>query len=357
MTGRLVRPAAALAAVLGAALGGLFLAQPAQASPADKALQPWPVTITIRTVPALPGVRFRFDGTPLVTGPGGAASITERHNFSQHTLSLADTRILGPGRRYMFARWAGQRDPDQAFRPTVQGLPMRASYTVTASFAVACSVTPRVTEQDGTALSPGRVTRITLRSNLGQSVTLQPSGATWLPCSWPVYRDSLVSSQDLQYSVQSVLVGGSNVVHAGFQRFQPSRTPRPTVIALFHALTITAHDALFGSGLGSYALVTMPDHTVRRVPLGPGHTATLRNLPQGNYRVDVKAGGAVVSAQTVRLSRSEKVNLAAVSPADLAVVGGALLIGLAGLPLLSGTRRRRLLALLHRLRREAGVDG
>ena len=82
----------------------------------------------------------------------------------------------------------------------------------------------------------------------------------------------------------------------------------------------------------------MPDHTVRRVPLGPGHTATLRNLPQGNYRVDVKAGGAVVSAQTVRLSRSENgVNLAAVSPGDLAVVGGAaLVIGLAGLPLLSG---------------------
>jgi len=342
------------AATVTASLGGLLLGQPALASQAHAALQPWPVTITIRTVPALPGVRFSFDGTPLITGSAGMASVTERHNFSQHTLGLADTRIVTPGRRYVFARWAGQRDPNQAFRPTVRGLPMRASYTVTASFGVACPVTPRVTEQDGTALGPGRVARITLRSNLGQSVTLQPSGTTWLPCSWPVYRDSLLSSRDLQYSVQSVLVGGTNVVHAGIQRFQPSRTPHPTVIGLFHTLTITAHDALFGGGMGSYALLTMPDHTVRRVLLGPGHSVRVRNLPHGDYRVDVKAGGAIVSAQTIRLSRSEKADLTAVSRGDLSAVGGALVLGVIGLPLVAGTRRRRLLALLRR-RQKAGV--
>jgi hypothetical protein len=344
----------AAVAPVAASLGGLLLGQPALASQAHAALQPWPVTITIRTVPALPGVRFSFDGMPLVTGSAGTASVTERHNFGQHTLGLADTRIVTADRRYVFARWAGQRDPNQAFRSTVRGLPMRASYTVTASFGAACPVTPRLTEQDGTVLGPGRVARITLRSNLGQSVMLQPSGTTWLPCSWPVYQDSLLSSRNLQYSVQSVLVGGTNVAYAGIQRFQPSRTPHPTVIGLFHTLTITAHDALFGGGMGNYALLTMPDHTVRRVMMGRGHSATVRNLPQGDYQVDVKAGGAIVSAQTIRLSRSEKTNLTAVSRGDLSAVGGALVIGVAGLPLVSSTRRRRLLALL-RPRKKAGV--
>ena len=321
------------------------------ASRAHASLQPWPVTITIRTVPSLPGVRFVFDGTPIVTGPQGSTSVTERHNFGAHTIRLADTQISASGRRYTFARWAGQRDPDQAFRPTVQGLPMRADYTVTASFAVMCPVSPRLADQDGAALAATRVTRITLRNNLGQPATLRPSGTTWLPCAWPVYRDSLLSSTDLQYSVQSMLVSGSNAVHAGVERFRPSRTPDPTVTGFFYSLTITAHDALFSGATGSYALLTMPDHTVRRVPLGRRHAATVSNLPQGNYQVQIKAHGASVSAQTLRLSRDETANLTAVSRADIAVICGALVAGLAGIPLLSRTRRRRILAFLRRLAR------
>jgi hypothetical protein len=309
-------------------------------------VQPWPITITIRTVPSLPGVQFVFDGTPIVTGSQGRTSVTEQHNFSAHTLTLADPQLNASGRRYTFVRWAGQRNPDQAFRPTVQGLPMRADYTVTASFAVMCPVSPRLAQQNGAALAATRVSRITLRNNLGQPATLRPSGTTWLPCSWPVYRDSLLSSTDLQYSVQSMLVSGSNTVHVGVERFKPSRTPNPELTGYFYALTITAHDAIFGSAMGSYALLTMPDRTVRRVPLGPRHAATVTDLPQGNYQVQIKARGASAPAQTLRLSKDQTANLAAVSRGDIAVAGGALLAGLAGIPLLSRSRRRRIFAFL-----------
>ena len=48
-----------------------------------------------------------------------AAAVTEQHNFSAHTLTAADTQLSASGRRYTFVRWAGQRDPDQAFaRPS-----------------------------------------------------------------------------------------------------------------------------------------------------------------------------------------------------------------------------------------------
>ena len=339
---------------------GAGMARPATAtSPTRGSVQPWPITITVRTVPSLSGVRFVFDGIPIVTGPEGSTSLTEQHNFSAHTLTLADTKLSASGRQYTFVRWAGQRDPDQAFRPTVQGLPMRADYTVTASFAVMCPVSPRLAQQDGAALAANRVARITLRNNLGQPATLRPSGTTWLPCSWPVYRDSLLSSTDLQYSVQSMLVSGSNTVHVGVERFKPSRTPKPKLTGYFYALMITAHDAIFGGAVGSYALLTMPDRTVRQVPLGSRHVATVSNLPQGNYQVQIKARGASVSAQTFRLSKDQTANLAAVTRGDIAVVGGALLAGLVGIPLLSRTRRRRIFALLRhpaRSRRRAATE-
>src|SRR4029077_16033419 len=245
---------------------------------------------------------------------------TERHNFSEHTLALKQTEVGVSGRRYTFLRWAGQRDPDQAFRPTVHGLPMRADYSVTASFATACPVTPRLVEQNGTSLPAGQVSRITLLSSLGQTVTLSPSGTTWLPCASPAYRDSLLSSHSVQYSVQSVVVGGTNVVHAGVERFSPGQTPEPRLTGFFYALTITAHDAMLGGALGSYALLTMPDRTVQRIMLGPRHTATVGDLPLGDYQVQVKAGGATVSAVTVHLSRDETANLTAVSRIDIVIV-------------------------------------
>jgi hypothetical protein len=331
-----------LIAGLAAAAAGPAAAAPAEpGAPARASLQPWPITLTIKTVPALPGVEFTFDGVELVTNQQGVASFTQRHDFSAHTLGLSETEIAGSGRRYTFLRWAGQRDPNQAFRPTVYGLPMRADYTVTASFATACPVSPRLVEENGTPLPAGEVSRITLLSSLGRNVRLSPTGTTWLPCGWPVYRDSLLSSRSVQYSVQSVLVRGTNVVHAGVERFSPSQTYHPTITGSFYALTVTAHDAVFGSALGDYALLVMPDHTVRKVGLGPRHAATIGDLPLGDYQVRVKAGNASVSAVTVHLSRDQTANLTAVTRIDILLVCVALGIGVAGAPLLSRTRRGR----------------
>lgn len=341
-----------LIAVAGLAVTGLLglamLAPPAQADSARPAraahatLQPWPVTITIRTVPPLAGVRFIFDGKPLTTGRAGTVSHTERHNFRSHTLRLAGTKVARAGRRYAFVRWVGQRDPNQAFRPTVRGLPMRADYTVTAAFSVSCPVTPRLTDQHGRALEPARISQVTVRSDTGRPAVLYPSGTTWIQCARPVFRDSKLSSQLLRYSVTGVMMSGANLVHPGAQRFRPSLNPDPAIVGYVHDLTITARDALFGGGTGSAAVVTLPDHSVLRAAFGPGHTVTLHGLPQGGYLVSVEAGHAIVSAQAVRLSKDQTVDLRAVSPGDLVTLGGSVLVVAGGLPLLSGSRRRRL---------------
>jgi hypothetical protein len=144
-------------------------------------------------------------------------------------------------------------------------------------------------------------------------------------------------------------VAGTNVTSAGAQRFEPDRNPRPSLVGYFHDLTITAHDALFGNAAGSEAVVTMPDHSVRTLTLGRGHRLILRNLPQGDYQVVVKAGGSDIPTQNVRLSHDQVVDLTAVSRADMAALVGALAAVLAGLPMLSRQRRGRVLGFFRRL--------
>jgi len=355
MTGKLTLPrrAALAAALSGVAViaPALTVAAPGPARAATTA--PWPVTLTIRTIPALPDVRFMLDGVALTTGGDGTVAHTGQHNFSQHTLRLLDSTVVRQDRQYRFTRWAGQRDPDQAFRATVHGLPMRADYTITAGFSVWCPVTPHFTDQHGRALDPAQIAQVTVRSDTGRSASLRPSGTTWLQCSRPVARGGTLRSQEVQYSVQDVMVSGTNVVHAGIERFWPVRTRAPTIVGYFHDLTITAHDALFGGGTGQEALVTLPDRTVVTEPFGPGHAATLSHLPQGSYQVRVKAGGAIVSTQTLRLSRDVTVDLTAVSPIDLVALGGGLFAAVVCLPLLSGPRRRWVAGHLRRLRKGA----
>jgi hypothetical protein len=305
--------------------------------------QSWPVTLTIRTLPSLPHVQFSFDGRSVVTDASGEASYTEPHNFDQHTLTLLDTSIDTQGRHYHFARWAGERDGQDAFRAAVNGLPMRADYTVTAAFTVQCPVRPRFTDQDGKALDPRRISRVTLKSSAGRQVNISATHPSWLDCAQPAYRDSTLTSNDMKYAAQAVMFAKANIVYAGVERFSPREQATPTFVGYFHNLTITAHDALFGGRIGSYALVRMPNDVVRRVALGPGHAVTLDHLPQGDYQIDVRAGGAIVSAGSFRLSRTKTVNLTAVTAPDLATVGGGLLLAGGGLPLLTTTRRRRLL--------------
>jgi hypothetical protein len=278
-----------------------------------------------------------FDGTPLTTNAAGRASVTEQHNFGLHTLALARRATAGGDRRYSFSRWTGERDPAQALRPVLSGLPMRRSYTLTAGFTVLCPVTPRFVTQGGAPVSPVRVSTVTLRSSTGQQVPLSPRGTTWLPCARPVDSDSVLLDSAVTYTVQSIMLSGANVAKTGLQRVQPGRGAHPDLVAYFYNLTITAHDALFGNATGAVALVTLPDHSVRRVPLGPLHTATLDGLPQGYYRVSLAAGHAIVSAQGFSLSRTTTVDLTVVSAGDLALIGGAVVAAFGCLPLL---RRR-----------------
>jgi hypothetical protein len=352
--------------VVGTLVAALVAAPAAAVTPPPKQphphRKPWPITITVQTVPAMPNIRFTMDGTALTTDAQGRAAFTREHNFQQHTLTLLDTAVNGADRRYRFTRWAGQRDPNQAFRTTVTGLPMRASYTVTAAFTVQYPVSARFVNQSGVNLDLAEISAVKIRADGGNMLDLPTSGVVWLDGQEPTYRKSTLQIHDVSYSLQSVLVNGTNVVDAGKQRFQPAAATNPTFVAQFHDLTIRAHDALFGGPSGTVVKVTYPDGTVHTVPFGTGRLATLDNLPRGQYTVDVPTKGGVAFSQQLRLSRAGQVDVTVVSRADQLVVALALLVLALGLLIVGRLRRaivrqvRHGVRLLPRLRREREVS-
>jgi hypothetical protein len=345
--GKLAAGTLVLASITGVALG----MHPAEAettsgsAPLAAQVRPWPITLTVRTVPVLPGITFTFDGWLLTTNAQGAASITEQHNFAEHTLSLLSRGIVRSGRHYQFARWAGQRDPELAFRRTVTRLPMRRSYTITAGFNTACPVTPRFVTQHGDRVDPNRVGQVVLQSSTGQRVQLAPDRTSWVACARPVDRDTSLFSVGARYSVQRIVISGANIVRAGAERFAPQTNARPTFVGYFHRLTISAHDALFGGKTGTVAMLRLPDGSVQRATLGADHAITL-DLPQGQYGLNVQVGGSIVLSEHLRLSRDKTVDFTAVSHGDLLSIAAAVLVTGAGLPLLSKVRRKRLRQLL-----------
>jgi hypothetical protein len=307
---------------------------PAQRSHPHRA--PWPITITINTVPALRGIHLRFDGQLMTTGADGRATYTAEHDFTSHKLVLVDTKLQTADRRYQFSRWAGQRNPNEAFTSSVTGLPLRSNYAITAAFTVQQQVTPRFVESNGSPLDLSRVSAITLKSDAGQVVPLPALGTAaaaaglWLDSVRPTFHNSALTAQPASYSLQSVIVSGANVVDSGRQTFKPSLDSSPTFSTLFYNLTISGHDALFGSSTGTSATVTYPDGTKHTVRLDAHHTATLMNLPRGTYKVHLRAGRAIVANDQFVLSKDKAADEAVISGLDLVVLGvGFLLVAVA----------------------------
>ncbi|MDQ1691078.1 MAG: hypothetical protein QOD87_1186 [Pseudonocardiales bacterium] len=283
--------------------------------------KPWFITLTIKTAPPLAGVQFTFDGHNVVTDGTGVARYVAPHDFAGHTLTLVKTSVSTPAQRYQFSRWGGQRDPDQAFTKSVKRLPMRADYAVTAAFSLQRQVQPIVVRQDGTAVNPAEVSAITVKSDFGQLMTMSPSSPTWLDVVRPAYHHSVLSAVPVKYSLQSVIVRGTNVVDAGRQAFLPS-TSNPRFVTQFYNLTVTAHDALFPTSRGKSIVVTYPDGAAETVPFDAQHRAVLNDLPRGTYKLQIKAGLALVTSTQFTLSRDKSSDLTVISLLDLSVLGG-----------------------------------
>jgi hypothetical protein len=184
-----------------------------------------------------------------------------------------------------------------------------------------------------------------LASSLGQKETFDSPDAQWLKAGRVVRRVNGLEVTEIQYSVESAMVAGSNVVHRAQQRFYPSESQQWPVQLLLYSASFSARDAIFGFPIGSGINLTYPDGHVEAYEFGPSAELSLELLPRGEYKVQV-TGRGYSPPSPVALSRDQVVSLQVVSYLDLAVMFSVIAVPALGLflitrpHLLRGLRRR-----------------
>jgi phospholipase C len=302
LIGRAVRrrPASVVApVVVGLVLAGALEVEPAaaQARAASAA--------EIRTVPAVPGMRFEAAGVRFKADSSGRASLPRGVRRAQ--LRALDTEVA-PRVRARFDRWyRGRR---------IAAISMY--HRVRASFV----------DPSGTAIDPGMVSSVTLRGSDGGRHVLTGRRQVWLQCNRVVPESGGTKSTAIHYAAERVLVAGSNVVNRGQQRFFPAESRTIELRLLLFQVRVTVRDALLGFPIGTAIRLRYPNGEVRREELGPRAELTLTSVPRGDYRVSVDALG-LSSSRPVALSRDQELDLQVISWLDVMVV----VLGLASVAL------------------------
>jgi hypothetical protein len=318
------RRAGFLLAALLAVAAAAGLSRPAAAAAAAEYGFPSTETITFRTVPPIAGVRVQSAGRTALTDAQGLVTLTVPRT-GRAFRAIEPPRVLRtrlPSGREV--RFGGLFDSGRTLGLSIYG-----------------RVRLRFVDLQGDRVPAEDVARVRLRSSTGLAVTMRGALTPALQATRVGLTPRGVRSKPLRYAVESVKVGGGDVVHRGERRFFPAHTSRVRVPLLLYSARFTATDALTGRPAGTAVLLEYPNGRIVRMPLRDG-VARAAGLPRGAYRVRVVASG-LSPEQPVALSRDQDVELRVVSHLDLAVVSGAVLALALGL-MLTGRRLVRRVA-------------
>jgi hypothetical protein len=325
------RRAAGLAACLYAAtLVGLIAAPSAAAAPVQ------PGTLTINATPAIAGVQFDVDGVVAASDANGTARLPVRDfNGVEKRLKVIPTQISAD-LKVQLDRVIGTAGP------------RRGSLSV--GLKVQRLVSFHFVGPDQEPVEPGRVSRIVFRGSTGETVTIEDrskmSEPLWLPASrtqqTPLGR---LVSKDSYWTVSEVALNGAQVVNRGQQKFVPNELRSWTVRLLFYQVSVSGHDALFGSATGEGLELQRADGTVERIPFVDGG-AQLANLPRGDYGLRVYGSG-LAFVRPVGISKDQALELEVITALDLAIIGSG--VGFVAVGLIVVGRRRTVRALGRRL--------
>jgi hypothetical protein len=277
-------------------------------------------------------MKFRLHGRSAVTGRRGRAHLPVPRSATFVTRS--GQRRLRDG--------ALPRMTDTRHRPyEVARLSRYYRGGAIAALARIFKVKLRFVDRSGAPVDPALVQSVVLKSITGVRYTLSGDKPLVLPGTRVAPFSGELLSKDLEYSLEKVIVDGTNVVNRAQQRFEPRRDRMITVKLLFFRAKFTSRDAIFGFHIGSNIALRYPSGAVRRYKLGPDGAVVLPALPRGDYRVTVHGPGFSFT-RPVSVSRRQVVDLKVISYLDMAVVAAA--AGAFVLALLVVRRKRALRA-------------
>ncbi|RZU75683.1 glycosyl hydrolase family 99 [Micromonospora kangleipakensis] len=283
-----------------------------------------PGTLHLQTVPPLPGVVVRVDGTVATSDAKGRIRVPVRNFIDLDKRVVVPETRISQDRKVVFDRFRG--DVDAGVRGKIVELGLRTARLVSWSFL----------DRFGNTVPADRVTAMRLRSNTGEIHDL--SGAElarprWVAESRTQQGPQGLASKQLYYVVDSAMVDGTSVVNRAGQRFVPWEQQAWVVQLLFFRVSFTATDMFFTQQVGDGIELTRADGGVQRLPFGRDGTALVPDLPRGTYTITV-LGGGVSFGRPVSISKDQEVTLTVISPADLTLVTVAVLVVAVGLVLL-----------------------
>jgi hypothetical protein len=268
--------------------------------------------ITLETVPALRGIPVVFDGRVYRTNHGGRVYLPPSTRSLRGRIFVRDVRL--PGRiRATFARWYGNLD--------------RPSTLIRAALDIHYLVRWRFTDLQDRPVRFGRVTSISFKASHGHVHKFETKHFgrwQWFQGSRVISTPEGPRSKDLYYTVEKVIVDGTNVVNRAQQRFEPAHRRNLALKLLFYKAEFNATDALFKFPIGSGVKLTFPNGTIKRYAFGPGAKLTIDRLPRGQYWVVVEGPG-MSFLRPLTMSKNQRMPLEVLSWFDMGFVIGVLI--------------------------------
>jgi hypothetical protein len=310
------------------------------ASQATARLKIVPDRVEIQTVPPLPGMKFVLGEQVFASDDQGVARITvDRpgvYPLTVQGIDASDTNI-----QLKFARWI-----DDAFTSSRQ-ITVPLSRPLVVGFNVYHRVGQTFVDLADDPINSDRITMLTLRSSQGTVLNLDDGAPRWLLASSIARRTNGLEATQIQYSVDSVMIDGSNVVNQAQQRFYTQPEDTWKIQVLLYSMRVSGRDALFGFPIGSGLRLEYPDGRVAVKPFMSQASVSVDSLVRGIYRVSVTGAPGIAPISPVALSRDQDVRLLVISYLDLAI--GLVLAAMLGIGLVLVGRPRLLPELYHQL--------
>lgn len=325
-------------------------------SEAQTTLSIRPMMLTIETVPPLANIPIAINEQLYTTNETGLVQL-ELTNLGGYKIGilLEDDTALDASTRISFDRW-----DDAEFRPE-RTIEVNGDVRIQVGFKLSHLVSQTFIDLEEKPFDPSVITEFTLKSSSGTYYTFEDNAPRWLPASRIQRYRAGLSVTPLQYSVESVMINGTNVVNRFQQRFYLGPNDIWQIQLLLYSASIRARDAFFGFPVGTGILLSFPDGHSTTLGFGADQAVHTGLLARGEYKVKVVGIGGITPATPVALSRNQTIELTVLSTLDLIVAGAAGILGAFGLlfygrPHLIGIKRKRKTSTVYAVQRTMNRD-
>lgn len=269
-----------------------------------------PAFVEVQTVPATPGVQFQLGDQSFTSGADGIAWVSVSQPGT-YQLQVMPGGGLNPNMRVSFLRWIDDVvEPYRQIKVPTTG-PIQVGLLLTYRFG------ETFVDLQGNPVSPSRVTSLKLKNSQGTNYTFADGQPQWLPAVQVARWANGLEPVNIQYSVMSVVVDGSNVVTGMQQRYYPQPGQTLKISLLLFSAQIKAHDALLNTPVGDGIILEYPNGTAMNYNFGENEAVTINSLARGIYYVQVTGIEGIIPRTPIALSQNQILDITILTRLDI----------------------------------------